>query len=124
VDRIVHRAGLRSELAGLLRYLVPASITVPGEATDALNLPAFRPLSFLSALADRMIPDLDLEPGGDGRAAPSGNGHAPGEDRRAATSAGPEAAAATDAAVAPAVADDPAEPVVAGTAQGGEDRRG
>jgi acetyl-CoA carboxylase carboxyl transferase subunit beta len=124
VDRIVHRAGLRSELAGLLRYLVPASITVPGEATDALNLPAFRPLSFLSALADRMIPDLDLEPGGDGRAAPSGNGHAPGEDRRAATSAAPEAATTPDAAVAPAVAIDPIEPVVAGTAQGGEDRRG
>jgi acetyl-CoA carboxylase carboxyl transferase subunit beta len=59
VDRVVHRSALRDELALLLRYLVPASIAVPGEATDALNLPAFRPLSFLSALADRVIPEDD-----------------------------------------------------------------
>jgi acetyl-CoA carboxylase carboxyl transferase subunit beta len=59
VDRVIHRSELRGELAGLLRYLVPASIAIPGEATDALNLPAFRPLSFLSALADRVIPEDD-----------------------------------------------------------------
>jgi acetyl-CoA carboxylase carboxyl transferase subunit beta len=59
VDRVVHRSELRGELALLLRYLVPASLAVPGEATDALNLPAFRPLSFLSALADRVIPELE-----------------------------------------------------------------
>jgi hypothetical protein len=59
IDRIVHRSELRDELATLLRYLVPASIAVPGEATDALNLPAFRPLSFLSALAERVIPEDD-----------------------------------------------------------------
>jgi acetyl-CoA carboxylase carboxyl transferase subunit beta len=61
VDRVVHRSGLRDELALLLRYLQPASIAVPGEATDALNLPAFRPLSFLSALADRVIPEYELD---------------------------------------------------------------
>jgi len=59
VDRIVHRSELRGELADLLAYLAPASVTVPVDATDALNLPAFRPLSFLSALADRVIPDVD-----------------------------------------------------------------
>ena len=88
VDRIVPRASLRGELAGLLRYLVPASITVPGEATDALNLPAFRPLSFLSALADRMIPDLDVATDGDARSVPaSGNGHAPEDGHTAAQGA-------------------------------------
>jgi len=61
VDRVVHRSALRDELALLLRYLVPASLTVPGDATDALNLQAFRPMSFLSALADRVIPDDDLD---------------------------------------------------------------
>jgi acetyl-CoA carboxylase carboxyl transferase subunit beta len=137
VDRIVPRAALRHELAGLLRYLVPASITVPGEATDALNLPAFRPLSFLSALADRMIPDLDLEPGSDGRgagasgAAASGNGHAPDEDRstHAATPAPAAAApladpAPGDAAPAPAPSASPAPTPVAAGADGREDSRG
>ena len=59
VDRVVHRSALRDELALLLRYLVPASLIIPGEATDALNLPAFRPLSFLSALADRVSQEDD-----------------------------------------------------------------
>ena len=64
VDRVVPRAELRSELALLLRYLVPASLAVPGEATDALSLPAFRPRSFLSALADRVIPEADTDGSG------------------------------------------------------------
>jgi hypothetical protein len=42
---------------------VPASISIPVDAVEALNLPAFRPLSFLSALADRVIPE-DEEPDG------------------------------------------------------------
>ncbi len=67
VDRVVHRSALRDELALLLRYLVPARLSVPGEATDALNLPAFRPLSFRSALADRVIPELEPETNGDRR---------------------------------------------------------
>lgn len=56
VDRVVHRAKLRDELAFLLRYLVPR----PADADEAveqgqplMSLPAFRPLEFLSSLADR-----------------------------------------------------------------------
>jgi acetyl-CoA carboxylase carboxyl transferase subunit beta len=64
VDRVVHRTELRTEISLLLRYLLPASLAVPGEATDALNLPAFRPLSFLSALADRVIPEAEPETNG------------------------------------------------------------
>jgi acetyl-CoA carboxylase carboxyl transferase subunit beta len=64
VDRVVHRTELRSEISLLLRYLLPASLAVPGEATDALNLPAFRPLSFLSALADRVIPEAESQTNG------------------------------------------------------------
>jgi acetyl-CoA carboxylase carboxyl transferase subunit beta len=63
VDRVVHRSELRSELAGLLRYLVP--IHEPGaEAADAIGLPAFRPLSFLSALAEKVLPEAPTETNG------------------------------------------------------------
>ena len=58
LDRVVHRTALRDELAGLLRYLVPqdrASAT-DGNGQLDLGLPAFRPLSFLSNLADRVLP--------------------------------------------------------------------
>jgi acetyl-CoA carboxylase carboxyl transferase subunit beta len=64
VDRVVHRSALRAELAGLLRFLVP--IEIPSEQAEAM-LPAFRPLSFLSALADRVIPEQEPETNGDRR---------------------------------------------------------
>ncbi len=73
VDRVVTRAELRGELSALLAYLTPASLAVPGEAMDALMLPAFRPLSFLSALADRVIPDPEPEASADGRSGPDGS---------------------------------------------------
>ena len=67
VDRVVHRAELRTELAGLLRYLRPADETeLPGEAATA-GVPAFRPLSFLSSLADRVLPEVSAEPATNGR---------------------------------------------------------
>jgi acetyl-CoA carboxylase carboxyl transferase subunit beta len=69
VDRIVHRADLRAELSLLTRYLVPR----PVEETDGAEgpvLPAFRPLSFLSALADRVIPEPEPESNGRGDAVP------------------------------------------------------
>jgi acetyl-CoA carboxylase carboxyl transferase subunit beta len=76
VDRVVERPELRPELALLLRYLVPArDDAVPVEA--GAGLPTFRPLSFLSALADRVIPDIEPETNGRlpetvGDASPSG----------------------------------------------------
>jgi acetyl-CoA carboxylase carboxyl transferase subunit beta len=59
LDRVVHRSDLRAEVSALLRYLVPATFEEP--AADTLSVPAFRPLSFLSALADRVMPDLEPE---------------------------------------------------------------
>ena len=55
VDRVVERPDLRDELARLLRLLRPA-VPAPGNGElDTLpGLPAFRPLSFLSDLADRV----------------------------------------------------------------------
>jgi acyl-CoA carboxylase subunit beta len=55
VDRVVERAELRDELSRLLRLLRPAERPVNGQDLDTLpGLPAFRPLSFLSDLADRV----------------------------------------------------------------------
>jgi acetyl-CoA carboxylase carboxyl transferase subunit beta len=63
VDRVVQRSQLRAELAALLRFLEPRPAT-SANGTDGTAVPVFRPLSFLSALADRVIPDVD---NGDGR---------------------------------------------------------
>jgi acetyl-CoA carboxylase carboxyl transferase subunit beta len=66
VDRVVHRSELRSELALLLDYLV--AVGPPGTETSTNGTPGFRPLSFLSALAERvMLPDGSGEPATNGR---------------------------------------------------------
>jgi acetyl-CoA carboxylase carboxyl transferase subunit beta len=57
VDRIVHRSELRAEVAALVAFLQPAGTLRAEEPSDTVSIPAFRPLSFLSALADRVIPD-------------------------------------------------------------------
>ncbi len=60
VDRVVPRAALRKELALLLRYLRPPALVTEAteeEGAAALGLPAFRPLSFISELADRVLAD-------------------------------------------------------------------
>ena len=57
LDRVVARAELRDEVARLLRYLVPAGFGA--EAVETVTVPAFRPLSFLTALAERVIPDSE-----------------------------------------------------------------
>jgi acetyl-CoA carboxylase carboxyl transferase subunit beta len=63
VDRVVARPELRNELAILLRYLEPVrDEAVPVE--EGAGLPTFRPLSFLSALADRVIPEMEPETNG------------------------------------------------------------
>jgi len=67
VDRVVHRTDLRAELGLLLRYLVPRTIDHAGDL-DGPVTPSFRPLSFLSALADRVIPEVEEEPNGRGEA--------------------------------------------------------
>jgi acetyl-CoA carboxylase carboxyl transferase subunit beta len=59
LDRVVHRSELRSEVSTLLRYLVagPSPLAVAERAEgDPLGLPSFRPLSFLSNLAERVLP--------------------------------------------------------------------
>lgn len=67
VDRVVHRTDLRAELSLLLEYLVPRAIEQTDTA-DGLTIPTFRPLSFLSALADRVIPEPEVEGNGRGEA--------------------------------------------------------
>ncbi len=59
VDRVVHRSDVRAEIASLLRFLVPAPLG-PSTANDGAAL--FRPMSFLSSLADRMIGEPDPVP--------------------------------------------------------------
>ena len=54
VDRVVHRSGLRDELVQLVALMAP--IEADG-SLDMGNVPAFRPLSFLSALAERVSPE-------------------------------------------------------------------
>jgi acetyl-CoA carboxylase carboxyl transferase subunit beta len=71
LDRVVHRTELRAEIANLLGFLVARPMPVAADETvgDALGLPSFRPLSFLSNLADRVMqPEPDL------RAPSNGNG--------------------------------------------------
>ena len=57
IDRVVHRSQLRAEIAMLLGYLVPASRTNGSNGdVEPLGLPSFRPLSFLTNLAERVMP--------------------------------------------------------------------
>jgi acetyl-CoA carboxylase carboxyl transferase subunit beta len=112
LDRVVHRSALRDEVVGLLRFLRarPQPVTDVLDA-EPLGLPNFRPFSFLSNLAERVLP-TEPEP-----AAPTnGNGSGPSLPPLAqppASSASPrnEAAGTTaSAADAPPVADEPAAP--------------
>jgi acetyl-CoA carboxylase carboxyl transferase subunit beta len=64
IDRVVARGELRRELATLLHYLAP--IAPDGELTaDVSNghdSGGFRPLAFLSELAERLLPESDPPP--------------------------------------------------------------
>jgi len=53
IDRVVARADLHDELARLLRLLPARGAAAVSEDTDD-DVPAFRPLSFLSSIADRV----------------------------------------------------------------------
>jgi acetyl-CoA carboxylase carboxyl transferase subunit beta len=73
LDRVVHRTELRSEIANLLAFLVARPVPVDESETvgDALGLPAFRPLSFLSNLADRVMQTEPVVPtNGNGTGSP------------------------------------------------------
>ncbi|HEY8801232.1 MAG TPA: acetyl-CoA carboxylase carboxyltransferase subunit beta, partial [Candidatus Limnocylindrales bacterium] len=63
LDRVVHRTELRAEIAGLLAFLVarPLPATEEAAAADVLSLPSFRPLSFLTNLAERVM-QIEPEP--------------------------------------------------------------
>ncbi|MDQ3128930.1 MAG: acetyl-CoA carboxylase, carboxyltransferase subunit beta [Chloroflexota bacterium] len=71
LDRVIHRSELRAEIATLLRFLVarPAAVGEAGPDGDPLGLPSFRPLSFLSNLAERVLPGEpdDVEPATNGQ---------------------------------------------------------
>ena len=82
LDRVVHRSEMRAEIAGVLRFLEPRPIPVTAEVTsdgDPLGLPSFRPLSFLSNLAERVLPtETELgTPGGTSSSNGNGNTNSP-----------------------------------------------
>ncbi|HEY7590326.1 MAG TPA: acetyl-CoA carboxylase, carboxyltransferase subunit beta [Candidatus Limnocylindrales bacterium] len=63
VDRVVHRSELRNEIATLLHYLVPRPVADETDGADAI--PSFRPITtLLSALADKVIPEIEPTNGG------------------------------------------------------------
>jgi acetyl-CoA carboxylase carboxyl transferase subunit beta len=57
LDRVVHRSALREEVVGLLHFLTARPQQV-SDVLDAepLGLPNFRPFSFLTNLAERVLP--------------------------------------------------------------------
>ena len=77
VDRVVQRSELRGEVAALLAFLAPAAVADADEEHSGNGtLPAFRPLSFLTALADKVIPEGDP-----GVGAAAGSGRSEESDR-------------------------------------------
>jgi acetyl-CoA carboxylase carboxyl transferase subunit beta len=54
VDRVIHRSDLRDELVKLVALMAP--MPAADATLETGTIPAFRPLSFLSALADRVSP--------------------------------------------------------------------
>jgi acetyl-CoA carboxylase carboxyl transferase subunit beta len=104
LDRVVHRSELRAEVSSLLRYLVPASFEEP--PSEALSVPAFRPLSFLSALADRVMPDLEPEeppPNGPRPAAKAAPSNVPAPSSAPPTSGAPASSLASGTSREPAM---------------------
>ena len=138
LDRVVHRTELRAELASLLGYLVARPLPVVDEApaAEVLGLPSFRPLSFLSNLAERVM-QVEPEPASptNGNGSTPTPGPGPVEDARDAEPASrqlatppkagrPSAAVPalaeeveTPAAVEPSDGNDGSEPVAAAAAE-------
>jgi acetyl-CoA carboxylase carboxyl transferase subunit beta len=135
LDRVIHRTELRAEIAGLLAFLVarPLAATDDAPAADVLSLPSFRPLSFLTNLAERVMqvePEPPVPTNGNGTGAavptqpPRGRAvHKPEAETIAAVepdeatpvapdgTAGPEESPATESTTAAELADsiEPAE---------------
>jgi acetyl-CoA carboxylase carboxyl transferase subunit beta len=65
IDLVVHRTALRDEVVRLLRYLQPRPVAVDVDAV-APALPVFRPLGFLTSLADRVLPEAEPPPSSNG----------------------------------------------------------
>jgi acetyl-CoA carboxylase carboxyl transferase subunit beta len=104
LDRVVHRAELRTELSRLLSYLIPAAArNGTSDEPEPLGLPSFRPLSFLSNLAERVLPMDQPQPT---------NGRDGGERADAPTLAPPAALVPVDA---PAGSPPAAEPAAEAT---------
>ena len=92
LDRIVVRAELRDEVARLLHYLEPGGFGA--ESVETVTVPAFRPLSFLTALAERVIPDSEPAlPNG----SPSPNGNRPTDAADRGEAVAPDVPAGVDA---------------------------
>ena len=103
LDRVIHRRELRSEIAQLLKYLVPAPVVEVEEGR-----PTFDPIGFLTSLAEKVVPDLNPVdaapvPAGGGASAsvtaatrPARGGQRPARPATSLTRRGP-AGAATDA---------------------------
>jgi acetyl-CoA carboxylase carboxyl transferase subunit beta len=98
VDRVVQRGDMRSEIALLLRYLVPISDETTDEL-ESVGLPSFRPLSFLSALAEKVIPDLEPETNGRYDDEAGGQGRPKSASAEGAGATGPHEGAAPAGAV-------------------------
>jgi len=113
LDRVVHRSDLRDELVGLLRYLVarPGG-AVPVEDEEVIGLPNFRPFSFLSNLAERVLPgEPDTAPGhGNGTGEPVSTERASRSRARPSGSEAPSVGARSGAAGAADPGPSPSEP--------------
>jgi acetyl-CoA carboxylase carboxyl transferase subunit beta len=109
LDRVVHRTELRAELTMLLGFLEarPTDGAEEEPIGDVLSLPSFRPLSFLSNLADRVM-QTEPEP----TVATDGNGTGPDAEARlpAGRASRAKAVAPDAAAVALTSAPEPDEP--------------
>jgi acetyl-CoA carboxylase carboxyl transferase subunit beta len=100
LDRVVHRSELRAEVGALLRFLVARPVE-PADDTDGevTGLPSFRPLSFLSTLAERAFP---AEPEAEAPSATGGNGTSGSNGARASTTRPPAVAVPTSSPTAEA----------------------
>jgi acetyl-CoA carboxylase carboxyl transferase subunit beta len=122
LDRVVHRAELRSELSSLLSYLVPAAgRNGTGDEPEPMGLPSFRPLSFLSNLAERVMPAEPWPPpptnGNDGPKPAAEPAPAPPTEAPSAALAGPAPADPVNGATHAAATDDEAASPEATTAE-------